>query len=211
MGRLSLHTDQKLLSCGMALARKKGLSGFSVRELCAKSKVNLGMFHYYFKTKERFDQEVLRAIYAQMIQDISIETSPQLSARKNTEHILKSIHTFVRKNQVLLSALAADILSGDKHTLQFIVQHFTEHVSLLLKELRRAKLTPQAAAMPIGSLAVTLVLPVALPQLFSGTLERLGRHLLPPAAQKAISSVLSEENTDKRIALLLQAVFEEEV
>lgn len=211
MGRLSLHTDKKLLACGMALARKKGLSGFSVRELCAKSKVNLGMFHYYFKTKERFDQEVLRAIYNQMIQDITIEISPRLSARKNTEHILKSVHVFVCKNQVLLSALAADILGGDKHTLQFIVQHFTEHVSLLLQQLRRARLTAQAAAMPIGSLAVTLVLPVALPQLFSGTLERLGRNLLPPAAQKAIASVLAEENTDKRISLLLQAAFEEEV
>lgn len=209
MGRLSLHTDQKLLACGMALARKKGLSGFSVRELCAKSKVNLGMFHYYFKTKERFDQEVLRAIYAQMMQDINIEISPHSSPRKNTEHILKSIYVFVRKNRLLLSALAADILSGDKHTLQFIVQHFTEHVSVLLQQLRRAKLTPLAAAMPIGSLAVTLVLPVALPQLFSGTLERLGRHLLPPTAQTAISAVWAEENTEKRIALLLQAAFEE--
>ena len=56
MGRLSLHTDQKLLSCGMALARKKGLSGFSVRELCAKSKVNLGMFHYSTQVKRTYVQ-----------------------------------------------------------------------------------------------------------------------------------------------------------
>ena len=39
MGRTSLHTDEKLLKTGAALARKKGLSGFTVRELCAKSKV----------------------------------------------------------------------------------------------------------------------------------------------------------------------------
>lgn len=210
MGRLSLHTDQKLLHTGVALARKKGLSGFTVRELCAKSKVNLGMFHYYFKTKQRFDQEVLRLIYEQMMQDIRIETSPQASARKNTESILRSIYAFVRQNRVLLSALAADVLGGDKNTLQFIVKHFTEHLSLLLKELRRAVLTPQAAAMPIGSLAITLVLPVVLPQLFSGTLERLGKNLLPSPAQNIVSAIWNEENTEKRIFLLLNAAFGEE-
>ena len=210
MGRLSLHTDKKLLNAGVTLARRKGLSGFTVRELCAKSKVNLGMFHYYFKTKQRFDREVLRLIYEQMMQDIRIETSPLASARKNTESILKSIYSFVRKNRVLISALAADVLGGDKNTLQFIVKHFTEHVSLLLQQLRRGGLTPQAAAMPIGSLAVTLVLPVALPQLFSGTLERLGKNLLPAQAQSVISSVWQEDNTDKRIALLINAAFGEE-
>ena len=210
MGRLSLHTDKKLLHTGVTLARKKGLSGFTVRELCAKSNVNLGMFHYYFKTKQRFDQEVLRLIYEQMMQDIRIETSPRATARKNTESILTSIYAFVRQNRVLLSALAADVLGGDKNTLKFIVKHFTEHVSLLLRELRRGELTPQAAAMPIGSLASTLVLPVALPQLFSGTLERLGKNLLPPQAQGVISAVWNEENTEKRISLLLKAAFGEE-
>ena len=210
MGRTSLHTDEKLLKTGAALARQKGLSGFTVRELCTKSKVNLGMFHYYFKTKERFDREVLRTLYGELIKGLAIEVSPTAAPRKNAERILIAINAFAYKNRVLLSALAADVMSGDKRTLQFIVKNFTHHVSLLLGELRRAQLTPAAADMPVFNAAVTLVLPVALPQLFAGTLERLGEHLLPAPARRAAGSVWAEENVNKRIRLLLDAVFGEE-
>lgn len=210
MARTSLHTDQKLLDCGAALARKKGLSGFTVRELCAKAGVNLGLFHYHFKTKERFDRELMRALYAQMLADIAIEVSPASSPRKNVEYILKSVNDFARKNRLLLSALAGDILAGDKRTLRFVVQNFTRHVSLLLGELRRAKLSPAAAAQPPASVAVTLVLPVALPQLFSGTLERLGKGVLPPSGRIYAASVWAEESVLGRIRLLLDGVFGEE-
>ncbi len=168
------------------------------------------MFHYYFKTKERFDREVLRTLYGELIKGLAIEVSPTAAPRKNAERILIAINAFAYKNRVLLSALAADVMSGDKRTLQFIVKNFTHHVSLLLGELRRAQLTPAAADMPVFNAAVTLVLPVALPQLFAGTLERLGEHLLPAPARRAAGSVWAEENVNKRIRLLLNAVFGEE-
>lgn len=210
MGRTSVHSDEKLLNHGVTLAREKGLSGFSVRELCARAKVNLGMFHYHFKTKERFDQEVLRSLYREMMAGIAIDVSPSAAPRKNVEHILKSVNAFVRKNRVLLSALAADIFSGDKRTLGFVVRNFTEHVSLLVGELKRARLSPAAQNQPLGSIAVTLVVPVALPQIFAGLTERLGPGALPPAVRALAAGVWAEETSAKRIRLLLDGVFGEE-
>lgn len=210
MARASLHSDEKLLNAGVALARKKGLSGFTVRELCARAKVNLGMFHYHFKTKERFDREIMRTLYAEMIADIGIEVSPQAGARKNVEHILKSVNAFIRKNRVLLSALARDIMGGDKQTLQFITQNFTQHVSLLLTQLRRGKLSAAASAQPLASVAVTLLLPVVMPQLFCGTIERLGGGVLPAQIRAQAAGIWSESTAAQRIRLLLDGVFGEE-
>ena len=55
MGRTAAGNDEKLLRAGIQLARAKGLGGFTVREVCARSRVNLGMFHYYFTNKDNFD------------------------------------------------------------------------------------------------------------------------------------------------------------
>ena len=62
----------------------------------------------------------------------------------------------------------------------------------------------------VSFISLTLVLPVALPQLLSGTLDRLGAHLLPAPARLAVGSVWAEENVNKRIRLLLDAVFGED-
>jgi len=54
MTRPSSNIDTLLFENGTKLLLEVGFDKFSIRDLCKKSGVNLGMFHYYFKTKEHF-------------------------------------------------------------------------------------------------------------------------------------------------------------
>lgn len=110
MGRNPTGSDVKMLKAGAALAKAKGLNGFTVRQVCAKSKVNLGMFHYYFSTKENFDMAVLESIYSKMIENIKIKVSPSASPKQNVRAILINIQEFIKENRVLLSSLGGGCL-----------------------------------------------------------------------------------------------------
>lgn len=206
MGRTPSKTDEKLIKAGVTLARKKGLSGFTVREVCAKSGVNLGMFHYYFKTKECFDQAVLKTLYRELMEEIAIEVSPDKTARENVAYILKSINAFAQKNRIMLSALVGDVFAGNKSTLAFLTSNFTEHMSVLLQELRRAQTQGEVPRDLLFSLAVALVAPVVLPQLVLGLMSRM-EGSIPQHVKTLLASAAFDHTADERIQLALRGVF----
>lgn len=206
MGRTPSKTDEKLIQAGVTLARKKGLSGFTVREVCAKSGVNLGMFHYYFKTKECFDQSVLKTLYRELMEEIVPEVSPDKTARENVASILKSINAFAQKNRIMLSALLGDVFAGNKNTLAFLTGNFTEHVSVLLKELRRAQAEGDVPDDKPFLLAVQLVAPVVLPQLVLGLMGRMAGGI-PQHVKALLASAAFDRSDEERINLALRGVF----
>lgn len=212
MPKKTLSTEQKLLQAGMKLTCEKGLSGFGVRQLCARCQVNLGLFHYYFKTKENFDQRLLQTVYNDMLQDIHIDITPAASPRANIEKILLRIDSFARQHRVFLSALAGDVLSGNKRIFTFMTRHFTQHLALLGQQLRRAKLSPAARRQPLASLLAAVVLPVGAPHILMGLLQRMGPGALPPAARHLLDgTVQSQRVVRQRIHLVLNSIFGEEL
>lgn len=208
MGRSPAGSDVKMIKAGAALAKAKGLNGFTVRQVCAKSKVNLGMFHYYFSTKENFDMAVLETIYSKMIENIKINVSPSVSPKENVRAILINIQEFIKENRVLLSSLGGDVLSGNKKTFKFIADNFTKHAEILLDELRRAQKSGLLAA-PSAFDAFLLLMPsVALPQVLLGLLSRLNV-TLPGKVKIAALNFMLEENASARINMLINTVFKE--
>jgi len=63
MPRPSRNLDRALLAAGRALLPARGCSGLSIREVAEAANVNLGMFHYHFKTREAFLRTLLQSMY----------------------------------------------------------------------------------------------------------------------------------------------------
>lgn len=206
MGRTPLGNDAKLIKSGTALARAKGLNGFTVREVCAKSKVNLGMFHYYFTSKDNFDMAVLKALYSEMLDNINIEVSPSKSPRENTAVIMRAITIFVRTNRILLSALAGDVFTGNTKIIKFVAGNFNMHVLMLAAELKRAKKARLLSVPDVLDAVVILIPSVALPQIILGLLSRLDLALPGKLTMTALGKRV-DRWADKRIELLLNTVF----
>lgn len=206
MGRKPAGSDVKMIKAGAALAKAKGLNGFTVREVCAKSKVNLGMFHYYFSTKENFDMAVLKNVYAKMLESIQIKLSPAASPKENVRAILLNIREFVKENRVLISSLGGDIFSGNRKTFKFIAENFTKHAEILLAELKKAQKEGSLAAPSAFDALLMLMPPVALPHVFLGLFARLNV-TLPGNIKTSALSLLVEENSGERLDMLINMAF----
>lgn len=208
MGRTSTKADEKLIKTGLSLARAHGLNGFSVRQLCAKSKVNLGMFYYHFKTKDNFDRALMKAIYTEMLADINIKISPAAAPRQNVRAALLSISAFIQKNRVLLSSLAGDVFSGNSQIAQYVQKNFTEHVAILRQQLKRAHKDGLLKTHDDIEAMLTIVPTVVMPQLLLGVIERMPLSLAKRVQGTFIKHRV-ESGVAKRVDLLLDAVFKE--
>lgn len=206
MSRNSSGIDDKLLQTGIRLARARGLGGFTVRELCSESRVNLGMFHYYFTNKDNFDRALLSTLYEKLMKDIRLEVSDEKSARSNVLNILLAIQRFVRENRRMLSSLAGDVFSGNARIMDFIGRNFTHHISLLLAQLERAEKAKELVLKDAANAALVLVMPVVFPQLVAGLDERVA---LPwkGKVRPSVAALFSDKGAEERIKVLVGAVF----
>ena len=59
MTRPSRNQDQLLIQAAKRLLPEMGISGMSLQRIADECGVNLGMFHYHFKTKDAFIRKVL--------------------------------------------------------------------------------------------------------------------------------------------------------
>lgn len=78
MTRPSHNIDLLLLEKGEELILEVGYEQFSIRNVCKQAGVNLGMFHYYFKTKENFIEVIFEHLFKKFLviqeETISIHT-----------------------------------------------------------------------------------------------------------------------------------------
>ncbi len=209
MGRTSSGNDVKLIQTGIRLARAKGLGGFTVREVCAESQVNLGMFHYYFTNKDNFDRALLSTLYESLLKNIRVEVSEEKSARENVLNILLAIQRFARENRRMLSSLAGDVFSANTKIIDFIGRNFTQHITLLLTQLERAEKEGSLALHDAANAALVLVVPLVFPQLVAGLDERV---TLPwkGKVRPSVAALFSDKGAEERIRLLVNAVFKGE-
>ena len=141
MARPSQNLDRKLLRAGRGHLTRRGSSRFSVRELCADAGVNLGMFHYHFRTKSAFISTLLEEIYSPMFARLNLAASAEGDPLERLRSALVVFGGWVSEHRVLLARLAADLLGGDKAVLAFVRTAESRHMAViiaLIMECQRA-------------------------------------------------------------------------
>src|SRR3954466_8413677 len=111
MPRPSRNLDLALLATGRELFATRGCAGLAVREVAEAAGVNLGMFHYHFKSREAFLRALLQSVYEEMYAQLSAVTAARPREATPLAHLraaLRFMGRFARANRPVLARVLAD-------------------------------------------------------------------------------------------------------
>ena len=205
MPRPSRNLDQVLLAAGRSLFPHRGCAGLSVREVAEIARVNLGMFHYHFKSRDAFLRALMQQAYEEMFASLTLELSLHREMPDSLRHAVRAIARWVRDNRRFIARVLADALGGETCARDFLrdnlPRHFTVLQMIILQGQKEGRIVDLPAAQVIGLCAGS----VAMPILFGGALAD-GAEMPASAAKSLSKALLSDAAIDQRIELALKAI-----
>ncbi|MBI4371746.1 MAG: TetR/AcrR family transcriptional regulator [Elusimicrobia bacterium] len=123
---------RRLLEAGASLARERGCGAVAVRETCRRARVNLGLFHYHFKSREAFLRRVLDEVYRDFFSRLTLSAEGGGTPPERLRRALRSIARFARERRRLLTGLLRDGMNGERQAAAFVAQNFPRHLPLMI-------------------------------------------------------------------------------
>jgi AcrR family transcriptional regulator len=164
MPRPSRNIDQLLIHAALGLMPATGVRAFSIRQVCERAGVNLGMFHYHFKTKDVFVRAVLQHTYDGMFAALELESHRATPVTEKLGAALNVLGRFGRDHRLLLLRLFGDALSGEAVAAEFLRHNLPRHIAvvagLIMQGQKQGLLRPVALPQAIVFLAGSIVAPI---------------------------------------------------
>jgi AcrR family transcriptional regulator len=210
--RPSRNLDRALLIAGRELFPARGCAGLTVREVADAAGVNLGMFHYHFKSREAFLRALLQSVYEDLFSQLSARATQTPAGSKQARALdflraaLQFMGRFVRANRPLLTRVLVDALGKDPIATEFMDRNMPRHLGLMLALVQQAQKEGSvradiAAPNLMGFCAGSLAMPI----LFGGAVVERGA-ATDATARLIEGALLSDEALDQRIELALCAI-----
>jgi AcrR family transcriptional regulator len=204
MPRPSRNTDGLLIKAGLEMLPDTGLSGLSVREIAQKAQVNIGMFHYHFKTKEAFARILLQELYEMMFDELTHSIDPAQPAIHNLKNALFRLGCFSRDQHRILLSIIMDIKKGHPIAIDFVKANFPRHLNVIRKLVAQAQEEGAIVPVPVPQIMPFLAASVAFPSLIGGMIGDLGETF--EIAPLLKDHVLSDVAIELRVRMALKGV-----
>jgi AcrR family transcriptional regulator len=205
MPRPGRNFEQALLQSGRELYAQMGATRLSVRALTQHAGVNLGMFHYHFKTKDAFLQQLLDGWYEEMFTRLSTSAHQAGPPLERLREALFFLATFVRDNATVLGRVIADAAAGEAVAVAFMRSNAPRHLKLLLDLMAQAQKAGALARVPPLQRFIFVMSSVNMPLLIAPGVRSLG--VAPALLGAALhSQVMSDKAIRQRIDLTLKAL-----
>ena len=213
MPRPSRNLDRALLAAGRELFPSRGCAGLTVREVADAAGVNLGMFHYHFKSREAFLRALLQSFYEELFTELTAramqrrpDAAPQPRAIDFLRNALQFMGRTVRANRPLLTRVLIDALGHEPIATEFLDRNMPRHLGLLLSLVQAAQKEGTVRAdVPAPQLLGFCAGSLAMPILFGGAVVERGA-AGARVTQLIESALLSDAALDQRIELALAAI-----
>jgi AcrR family transcriptional regulator len=207
MSRPSAHLDRKLIAAARELLPETGLSGLSAREVARRAGVNLGMFHYHFKSKRAFVHAVLADVYCDFLTSFQEAAQGPGTARERLRAVLVAYGHFARRHRVFYAMMMRELLAGDPEMLSFARVHFPKHGSALMSLIERCRRDKTVRDLPTPMLCMFAMSTMGVPSVAATGLERCGQKKIGGFPVKDfIETVLSDRMIETRADMVLAAL-----
>lgn len=205
MARPSQGIDQALLRSGRELFAAVGCDGLSLRALTEHAGVNLGMFHYHFRTKDNFLRTLLQQLYEEVFAQLSVEAAHEGPALERLRQALGALARFVREHRPVVARLWADAAADQPVARDFVRANAPRHLGLLLGLMAQAEREGALRAMPPLQRFVFVMGAVAAPMFIAPVVADIAiGPALPP--DELAAQVMSDASLAARIDMALDAL-----
>lgn len=194
-----------LLRSGRALFAASGCGGLSVRALADHAGVNVGMFHYHFKTKDNFLRTLLQQMYEEVFALLSVEAAQRGPALQRLRQALLTLGQFLREHRPFVARVWGDAAQGHAVAREFVRSNAPRHLGLLLALMAQAEADGALRAMPPLQRFVFVMGALAAPMFIAPVVAEIGiAGSLSPGALTA--QVTSDAAIAARVDLALDAL-----
>lgn len=197
--------DRLLIEAGRDMILEAGLSGLRVRQVSRRAGVNLGMFHYYFKTKNEFIDKVLQETYEEFFSRFNAESSGKDGPHERLKRALVTLARFIRDNRGLILMLVKDVLDGQKQATSFAKKNAPRHVSIIVELVGQCQKEGVLRKMPLPFAMSFFLGAIGAPAIMIGIMEKakaqrpLGRPL-----DEVKNLMLSDSAILERVEMVLK-------
>jgi AcrR family transcriptional regulator len=153
MPRPSRNSDLRLIRAARELLETSALSRMKLRQVAARAGVNLGMFHYHFRTKEQFTRAVLQDSYERFFRKFTLETAKEGPPLERLRAALVTLGRFVAANRRMLLGLLHDLLNQNRMVLDFIRANGPRHGRVIVGLVRQCQ---RAGSLRRGALVALM-------------------------------------------------------
>lgn len=201
MSRPSRNVDALLLKAGRELFPGAGVAGLSVRKVTERAGVNLGMFHYHFRTKEAFVRALLQRLYDEMFADLEVASggADPVAALRATLNVLAR---FARDQRQLLKRLVGDAMNEEPLALEFVRNNLPRHAGVVASLIAAGQQAHQLKPVPLPQAVAFVAGAVGAPIILGSAIVEHRR--APRALRRAFATtVLSDAALAQRVDLAL--------
>ena len=208
MSRPSRNIDQLLITTARELLPETGCRGFSIRQLAERAGVNLGMFHYHFKTRDHFLSRVLQDVYQEMFTTLTFQAHADRPPLDNLRAALNVLGRFARDNRMLVRRLLADAMSGDSVAQEFFHRNFPLHLRVLAELVMAGQKAGSFRKLPVLQALTFLGGAVAMPSILVTAITE--QAVMPPQIIAHLDrDVLSDKAIAQRVDMAIQGLIAE--
>lgn len=205
MPRPSRHLDRALLAAGRELLPVHGCSGLTIRQVAEAAEVNIGMFHYHFRTREIFLREVMQRAYEEMFSRLVVGAGRHATVTASLKASLRVLGGFLLANRALIARILADALSGEAVARDFLRDNLPRHVKVIMGLVKAGQATGELRPMDPTQAFAFCAGALAMPILVGGPLADSGA-LDAAFARDLRGAILGEAALEERIELAVSAI-----